>query len=99
MLYALPVMSLPNVALIRFGRRLMTVHIHLELLATLKRYLPESPDRFPVRSGITVKELIGILGIPEYEVNLVFINGARGNLDTTPTGDVRVGLFPPLGGG
>ena len=77
----------------------MPIHIKLELLATLKRYEPESPDRFSVRPGMTVKELIGILGIPEYEVNLVFINGARGNLDSILTGDERVGLFPPLGGG
>lgn len=77
----------------------MTVHIQLELHATLKRYLPESPHRFPVRPGITLRALIRKLGIPEYEVNLVFINGARGNLDATLAGDERVSLFPPLGGG
>ena len=77
----------------------MSVHIKLELLATLKRYEPESPDRFPIRSGITVKELIRILGIPEYEVNLIFINGTRGSLDAPLTGEERVGLTPPLCGG
>jgi molybdopterin converting factor small subunit len=77
----------------------MSIDIKLELLATLKRFEPEFPDRFSVRPGITVKELIEILGIPEYEVNLVFVNGAKGNLDTTLAGDDRVGLFPPLGGG
>ena len=77
----------------------MDVYIQLELLATLKRYLPESPERFSVRAGITIKELIGMLGIPEYEVNLVFINGAKGNLDSILSGNERVGLFPPLGGG
>jgi len=77
----------------------MSVYIQLELLATLKRYLPDTPHRFPVRSGMTVRELIRELGIPEYEVNLVFIDGAKGNLDSPLAGGERVGLFPPLGGG
>lgn len=77
----------------------MSVCIQLELLATLKRYLPDTSHRLPVRSGMTVRELIRKLGIPEYEVNLVFIDGEKGNLDSPLSGGERVGLFPPLGGG
>ena len=78
---------------------LMDSHIRLELLATLKRYQPVSSDRYPVEPGITVRELIEKLGIPEYEVNLVFIDGIKGNLDSTIEGGERIALFPPLGGG
>ena len=77
----------------------MAFYIRIELLATLKRYLPESAHRFPVRPQMTVRELIGILGIPDYEVNLVFIDGIKANLDTVLAGDERLALFPPLGGG
>ena len=77
----------------------MDRHIQLELLATLTRYQPVSCNRYPIEPGVTVKELIGKLGIPEYEVNLVFIDGIKGNLDSTIEGGERVALFPPLGGG
>lgn len=78
---------------------MMSVDIKLELLATLKRYEPDTPDRFSIPAEISVRELIEILGIPEYEVNLVFLDGERGNLDSKLTGRERVCLFPPLGGG
>lgn len=77
----------------------MKTHIRLELLATLKRYQPDSSDRYPIKPGIGVHELLAQLKIPEYEVNLVFIDGMKGNLDSILKGGERVGLFPPLGGG
>jgi hypothetical protein len=77
----------------------METHIQLELLATLRRYQPSCPDRYPISPGAPVRELLAQLGIPEYEVNLVFINGMKGNLDSSLNGGERVGLFPPLGGG
>ena len=77
----------------------MDSRIQLELLATLKRYQPDSYHQYPIAPGVTVRELLEQLGIPEYEVNLVFINGMKGNLDSTVDGGERVALFPPLGGG
>ncbi|MBW1695650.1 MAG: MoaD/ThiS family protein [Deltaproteobacteria bacterium] len=77
----------------------METHIKLELLATLKRYSPDSPEQFRIKRGIKVRDLLAELNIPEYEVNLVFINGQKGNLDSILNGGERVGLFPPLGGG
>lgn len=73
--------------------------IRLELKATLKRFLPDSPDSFSIESGIRVKDLVKQLGVAEYEVNLVFIDGALANLDSSIAGGERVTLFPPLGGG
>ena len=77
----------------------MKNQIELELLATLKRYLPGSHNAFEIEPGITIRELVSRLKIPEYEVNLIFINGEKANLDSTLTGGERVGLIPPLGGG
>ena len=77
----------------------METHIQLELQATLKRYQPASPDRYPIKPGTPVHELLVQLEIPEYEVNLVFIDGMKGNLNSMLNGGERVGLFPPLGGG
>ena len=77
----------------------MKKQIELELLATLKRYLPGSLNAFEIEPGITVGTLVSQLGIPEYEINLVFVNGEKANLDSVLTGGERVGLFPPLGGG
>lgn len=73
--------------------------IRLELLATLKRYLPGGYERYPIPPGISVRTLIEELGIPEYEVNLIFLNGEKANLDSSLSGGERVALFPPLGGG
>ena len=77
----------------------MKKQIELELQATLKRYLPEPHNAFEIEPGITIRELVSQLEIPEYEVNLIFINGEKANLDSILTGGERVGLFPPLGGG
>ena len=77
----------------------METHIRLELLATLKRYEPDSTGKYAIKPGIQVRELLAQLDIPEYEVNLVFIDGKKGNLYSTLKGGERLGLFPPLGGG
>jgi len=77
----------------------METKIQLELQTTLKRFQPAAPDRHPIKPGTRVRELLGQLGVPEYEVNLVFIDGAKGNLDSRLNGGERLSLFPPLGGG
>ncbi len=77
----------------------MKTHIKLELLATLKRYHPDSADQYPIEPGMQVRDLLAQLGIPEYEVNLVFIDGTKGNVNAVLKGGERLGLFPPLGGG
>jgi hypothetical protein len=77
----------------------METHIRLELVSILKRYQPASPDRYPITPGNTVRELLASLKIPEFEVNIVFVDGIKGTLDSVLSGGERVGLFPPLGGG
>jgi molybdopterin synthase sulfur carrier subunit len=73
--------------------------IRLELQATLKRFLPAAHERYPVEPGLCVRDLLAQLGIAEYEVNIVFINGVPENLDSTIEGGEKVVLYPPLGGG
>ena len=77
----------------------METHIRLELLATLKRYEPDATGKYAIKPGIKVRDLMAELSIPEYEVNLVFIDGKRGNIESVLKGGERLGLFPPLGGG
>ena len=54
-------------------------------------------DGFP--SGTTVGDIIKILGIPDKEVTLIFINGRHGQKDTRLSNGDTVALFPPVGGG
>ena len=77
----------------------MGTQIRLELQATLKRFLPAAHEYYPIECGIRVRDLLEQLGIPAYEVNLVFINGLPANLVSTIEGGERVVLYPPLGGG
>ena len=77
----------------------MGKQIRLELQATLKRFLPAACEYYPIECGIRVRDLLEQLGIAEYEVNLVFINGVPTNLDSTIEGGEKVVLYPPLGGG
>ena len=42
----------------------MKVFVSLKLFATLKKYLPDSAERFAIAPGTTVRELAGLLGLP-----------------------------------
>jgi sulfur carrier protein ThiS len=77
----------------------MEKRIQLELQSTLKRFLPADHESYPIRSGLQIRDILKQLGIAEYEVNLVFIDGSPANLDTAIEGGQRVTLYPPLGGG
>ncbi len=77
----------------------MTAHITVKLFASLKVFLPDSANRYPVRPGITVRKLLEQLCVPEDEVKLVFIDGVKRDLSTTLKGGERVGIFPAVGGG
>jgi len=77
----------------------MVKQIQLELQTTLKRFFPGTHESYVIEPGLRVRDLLAQLGIPEHEVNLVFIDGGLANLDTTINGGERVVLYPPLGGG
>lgn len=54
---------------------------------------------FEIAEDSTVKMLIDVLGIPEEDIKLIFVNGRHSKLTTVLSGGDRVGLFPPVGGG
>jgi molybdopterin converting factor small subunit len=73
--------------------------IRLKLYATLKAFMPPAGEDYPVEPGISVRDLLRRLAIPEEQVKLVFIDGVQARLGAVLKGGERVGLFPPVGGG
>ncbi|EGB13917.1 thiamine S protein [Pseudodesulfovibrio mercurii] len=73
--------------------------IELKCFATLRDYLPENSDDYPVEPGETIRSLVAKLGIPEKDVTIMFINSRFSKLDNEIKDGDRVGLFPPVGGG
>jgi molybdopterin converting factor small subunit len=49
--------------------------------------------------GLTVRQALAKIGVPEEKVRVVMINGLHTNLDQPLKDGDRVGLFPPVGGG
>lgn len=74
-------------------------HVSIKLFATLGKFLPEDPERYPIAAGITVAALIDRLGIPASHVKLIFVNNVRCDAQKRLKGGERVGIFPPVGGG
>jgi sulfur carrier protein ThiS len=77
--------------------------LRLMLAATLRKYLPgydgETGYEVSVEPESTVRDLCRKLAIPEKEVKLIMIEGIAAGLDSVLTGNERVALFPPIGGG
>ena len=73
--------------------------IEIRLFATLRRFLPASPNNYPIEPGMSLFDLIHKLGIPQNEAKLVFINGKKIGLDAKLKHRDRIGIFPPVGGG
>jgi len=45
------------------------------------------------KPGISVRNLIGELGISEQEIRLIFIDGVKSGLNSTLQGGERIGIF------
>ncbi|MCF8069957.1 MAG: MoaD/ThiS family protein [Desulfobacterales bacterium] len=73
--------------------------VSLNFVSTMKKFMPESPGKYPINPGVTVKELFAELGIPSDATKLVFINGVRKDTEYILNGGEKVGIFPPLSGG
>lgn len=79
------------------------MQLEIYLSSTLRKY---HPDYDPLR-GIqmevdgtkTVADICAEIGIPADRVKVVMVNGRNASLEYTLTGDERVALFPPVGGG
>jgi molybdopterin converting factor small subunit len=75
------------------------ISIDLNLFATLRSFLPDSPKTMTIPEGTCVMDLVTKFGIPEGDVKLIFINGKRELLTYALKDNDRVGIFPPVGGG
>ncbi len=77
--------------------------IKLMLAATLRKYVPnyrgETGYEVQINPGSTVRDLARGISIPEDEVKLIMIDGLAADWDDALTGNERVALFPPIGGG
>jgi sulfur-carrier protein len=79
------------------------ITVYAKLFATLRNYRPGLGlgEAFPVElpDGATVGQLIRLLGLPEGEVKMIFVNGiVRDREHVLADGD-ELGIFPPVGGG
>jgi len=77
----------------------MEAHVQIKLFASLKKYLPESADQYPIEPGISIQDLLIGLQVPLKEAKLIFVNGVKSDADALLRGGERVGVFPPVGGG
>lgn len=50
-------------------------------------------------STVTVRHIVGELGIPDAEVGIIFINGLSGGMDQALAEGDTLSLFPLVGGG
>ncbi len=80
------------------------MNITVKLFAMLDRYAPDQqkagePFSVDIPEGSTINDLVTLLGIPDREIKVAFVDGrARaGVFRLNP--EVEVGIFPPVGGG
>lgn len=77
--------------------------LDVRVFATLRRYLPEYDPvqgyALEIAPGTTVAQVVQHLGLPPEEVTLILVDGVHRDWDTPLTGQERLALFPPIGGG
>ena len=65
----------------------------------MQRFTPPSANSYSIEPGISIRNLLEQLGIPEEKAKLIFVDGVKSDLTSTLDGGERVGIFPPVGGG
>jgi len=80
-------------------RKKMDAHIQIKLFAGLQPFMPPTGEKYPILPGISIRDLLAQLNLPQEKAKLIFIDGVRANLSSTLDGGERVGIFPPVGGG
>jgi molybdopterin converting factor small subunit len=74
--------------------------IKVRLFATLSKYNCTSEinrqGTIEASAGCTVRDVMGMLSIPEEEVKLISLNGAYSNLKQTLNPEDRLCMFPPV---
>ena len=77
----------------------MESHIQIKLFASLRPFMPPSGGKYRINPGISIRNLLEQLNLPQEKAKLIFIDGTKANLSSTLDGGERVGIFPPVGGG
>lgn len=77
--------------------------VKVRVFATLRKFLPdldlgESLD-VNLEPGSTIRQLIELLGIPETEIKLAYVNGHYREWDYRLSEEDEIGFFSPVGGG
>ena len=84
-------------------RKCKAMALHIFLSASLRRHVEDYDPRIGAEVSIepntTVAGVCESLGIPKTDVKIVMVNGKGRALSFKLTGDERVALFPPIGGG
>ncbi|MCP4746170.1 MAG: MoaD/ThiS family protein [Desulfobacteraceae bacterium] len=73
--------------------------IEIKLFASLAKHMPMNADHYPIREGITIKELLEQIQIKPGDAKLIFVNSVKANPETQLSGGETIGIFPPVGGG
>lgn len=77
--------------------------VEINLYAFLARLMPVTPDgkpyRMDVEEGMTVRDLLRSLQVPEEDVKILFLNGIHASGDEILKDGDRIGVFPPVAGG
>jgi len=79
------------------------IKVKVKLFATLRKYLPDyDPTRgidVEVKEGITIHELIEILGLPQDEARVIFVNGVSKKKTEILNKLEEISIFTPVSGG
>jgi len=79
------------------------VIVEIRLFAGLAKHVKEQKNGEPftigLNQGVTVRELLHLLKIPEQEAFVTLVNGTAVSKTTKLSDGDRIGIFPAIGGG
>jgi len=69
------------------------------LYASLRKRRDDPCFELDLATGVSLREALVPIGVPENEVAIVMINAARGKLEAILSDGDDIQLFPAIGGG
>lgn len=79
------------------------MQVQVKLFATLSRFskglFPGTPFEIDIPENSTLQTLVDLLGLPEEETKVAFVNGLIRDMDYHLKSGDEIGLFPPIAGG
>ena len=77
----------------------MSISIRVRLYASLRKWREDPDFDLELAEGVSLREALVPIGVPENEVAIVMINGKRGHLEGIMSDGYDIQLFPAIGGG